>query len=681
MTPTLRSVIFATPTLVSNFVVTLPSLRNVSEGFWKVQVEEIIDNFAHANLSESYDKGAIGLRKTLATAISALIEYPVRGRFGGFFPQIDHSTQAEYDLTSAEDLARGFQDFMNGCVYGTALEDVTKTGAETDSLEDHSQLAKAFHEFVLVNLASFIHFTLVLSPQGQYLLKLIESANKLIPYMLIRQTLKIGNVASMINAMVRIVLAKMSVTGVTNWIGLTKSKDDGMNLLQYIISTVLHWDIRELEGRASKIKREPAQLSQEQLQTLKEYASKSQAEQEKLRQESYDRSIPIVTVILRSSSLPHNLTDLQQSQALEYLSLNLAIRDRREIIKCLCHSYPDQLTAAIRQVVDVYEPNIRSLHNAVNLSESLGDLEAFIHDIIKVAKIQVDRSGEATEVPSVADFVAVNRKHQYSLHKFLHQICKNGPEFVSIYMDWAKKAASRFRPDTTGSTSSGAGTGSNNLTGQLNALFNTLDPVSQQEILPILDQHSRYMDAMQAESLDRLQRLIKSCPQLKNPAAAKLHSQLPSSPTPPSPALGPASASASGRIRTPRPDTGAFSLSRLQQYFKAGDTPKTPPSPSPSGKTGPSPSPSPSNNNKPNPHNDRGPGTFLARWQDLLDQTPLTPCTTTTATARSSDLLPKSSESPPAPTKYNNNNKQSIDNVRLIHEKLGPGFRKILAER
>lgn len=77
-----------------------------------------------------------------------------------------------------------------------------------------------------------MHYTLVLSPKGQYLLKLIDNANKLVPYMAIRQTLKIGNVATMINAMMKVVLAKMSVAGVTNWLGLTNSENDGMNLMQ-----------------------------------------------------------------------------------------------------------------------------------------------------------------------------------------------------------------------------------------------------------------------------------------------------------------------------------------------------------------------------------------------------------------------------------------------------------------
>lgn len=77
-----------------------------------------------------------------------------------------------------------------------------------------------------------MHYTLVLSPKGQYLLKLLDGVNKLIPYLMIKQTLKVGNVATMISAMVKLVLAKMSVTSFTNWMGLTASQDNAMNLLQ-----------------------------------------------------------------------------------------------------------------------------------------------------------------------------------------------------------------------------------------------------------------------------------------------------------------------------------------------------------------------------------------------------------------------------------------------------------------
>ncbi len=86
--------------LVSKFLLDLPGLNNLPEKWWKVQCHDIIENLERANLSESYDKGVIGSRKTLATAISALIEYPVRGVHGGF-PQVDHH-EPNYDVTNAE---------------------------------------------------------------------------------------------------------------------------------------------------------------------------------------------------------------------------------------------------------------------------------------------------------------------------------------------------------------------------------------------------------------------------------------------------------------------------------------------------------------------------------------------------------------------------------------------------
>lgn len=77
-----------------------------------------------------------------------------------------------------------------------------------------------------------MHYTLILSPEGPTLLRMIENVHRLLPYTVIRQTLKIGNVATMINAMMKVVLAKASVGSVTNWIGLTTGADEGMNLLQ-----------------------------------------------------------------------------------------------------------------------------------------------------------------------------------------------------------------------------------------------------------------------------------------------------------------------------------------------------------------------------------------------------------------------------------------------------------------
>lgn len=61
---------------------------------------------------------------------------------------------------------------------------------------------------------------------------MLESVHNLLPYMVMRQTLKIGNVASMLSGLVRVVLAKASISSVTNWMGLSSGADEGMNLMQ-----------------------------------------------------------------------------------------------------------------------------------------------------------------------------------------------------------------------------------------------------------------------------------------------------------------------------------------------------------------------------------------------------------------------------------------------------------------
>ena len=200
-----------------------------------------------------------------------------------------------------------------------------------------------------------------------------------------------------------------------------------------------------MQSRATKLERErSAKLGKDQLEVLKSYASKPRVEQERTRKQSQKDSISIVAAILQETELEWRLTDIHHAQALEYLSIELSIRDRKEIINVLCHSSPDYLTQSVRELVDAYEPVIRHMHNAINLSGTVGDAEYFIRDMIKLAKIQTDKHGHST-VPTVGDFIMLLRKHQFSSHTFIHQICKNGPEVTSWYLAWAKTAAWQFR--------------------------------------------------------------------------------------------------------------------------------------------------------------------------------------------------------------------------------------------
>jgi len=88
------------------------------------------------------------------------------------------------------------------------------------------------------SLATFLHYIMILSPDGPYLTRIVENVHKLVPYALMRPPLRVGNAATMINGMVKLLLTKISVNSVTSFFGLTNPSDAGMNLMQqYVLTT------------------------------------------------------------------------------------------------------------------------------------------------------------------------------------------------------------------------------------------------------------------------------------------------------------------------------------------------------------------------------------------------------------------------------------------------------------
>lgn len=234
-------------------------------------------------------------------------------------------------------------------------------------------------------IASFTHHVFVLAPDGQYLLRLLGNVNKLIPYMAIKQTLRIGNAATMINGMLRLMLTKMSVTAFTNWIGWSNNADDGTNLLQQyvyvtlpivdyklthnrIISTVLTWDNSDFKAIVSKIEKAKNGPQREHLDAISTHIDSDNYEQ--VRAISISQSKSIVTAILSTTDgIPSStLSEAKHAQVQEYYAAKLSIRDRKQLIEVLCSQSPDVLTQAIRSVVAVFDPFIRSVHNNVDLS-------------------------------------------------------------------------------------------------------------------------------------------------------------------------------------------------------------------------------------------------------------------------------------------------------------------------
>ncbi|KAF2734210.1 hypothetical protein EJ04DRAFT_437544 [Polyplosphaeria fusca] len=547
-------------TMLNKFVLRLPGLKSLDESVWQEKIAILVKKLGEAELSESYDKGAIGARKALATAISAILEYVARGMLGGWPRRTKQEhEEREYDTSKPEDILQAFDDATKEVVYGNLLEEAFRKTAETGKLEDHTSMVKATHEYIILNLASFFHHIFIMSPDGQYILRLLENIHRLIPYYVVKQTLRVGNAATMVNGMVRLVLTKLSVTAVTNWIGLTNNTNDGMNLMQQIISTVMAWDTGEFQKRAQKLESHRDAPDKKVYKAIKTFVYASREVHDTARHISIQESKSITAVILETSDPPVETTDLTEHQhevATEYYSTMLSIRDREELTKVLCKLQPDVLTSATREVVAAFDPVIREVHNAVNLSDTVTDAENFITDLIKISKPK--RSGLGSRptsrtntepasaasvtdlegfgkggVPTVEDYVNLFRKHCTSSHKFLHQITKNAPELANQYLDYAKSCAAEFRIHDSPSTSlenAGEGNvesgGAGNMTAPLHSLFATLSADEQTELKSLLDHHAKHLTKLKATSHSRLKSIMTP----SRPTSSSTSSKPPPSP-------------------------------------------------------------------------------------------------------------------------------------------------------
>ncbi|KAI4116352.1 MAG: hypothetical protein LQ345_003207 [Seirophora villosa] len=467
--------------LLRSFILILPGLRDVTPHFWSESIRSLATALDSSNLSESYDKGSVGIRRTLSTATASIVESVARGRLGGY-PKQQPRSDATYDKTNPDDVVRAWDDFLYRIIYRDLLDSMFVKAAETDKLSDHESVVQAAHEYAVIML------------------------HRLTPYFLIKQTLKVGNAATMLNGMVQLLLAKMNLSTLTSWFGGQPS-DSGMNLLQQIISQVLSADTTELRKRSKAIEQSHDSPTKSQMDQLRRYASDTAQEQDKMRTKSQTQSISIAEAILAGEALEHPLSKSCHKLALDYLSIQLAIRDREKLIEVLCHHQPDLLTTSIRELVKVYDPIIRALHNAVDLASGVSDGQAFIDDLINLSLI--DKS-KGSNVATVQDFVHLLQKHAGSSHVFIHQALKNGKELSQWYHEYTRKAVEQYKQDSNVELTSSHVAAAGDCTAMLDRLVSAVSGDEQRIVIEELDRYAEFLESLGGRSRDQMHNIIRA---------------------------------------------------------------------------------------------------------------------------------------------------------------------------
>ncbi|KAI5855091.1 PX-associated-domain-containing protein [Durotheca rogersii] len=519
--------------LLTRLVLTMPGIRDLSPEFWADKFRNIMRKFGEAELSESYDKGTLGSRKRLVSAASAIHECVTRGLLSGVRLPDDYQLpdlRGKYNLQVASDLARAWDDVVQHLVYGNLIDELFDQFMETSNLEGHSPAVEAAVNHAVIYVATFLHHLFVLSAEGPYLLKLLDSVHTLIPYSAIGQTLRIGNAGTMVNAMVRLFLAKISVGALSNWLGLTQNAADGMNLMQKIISLVLEWDTGDFRKAVDSIERSSERPSKKHLAAINEHLQSSREQHNFIRALSKKGQMSIIIAILESKdpALAESLTAAQHTQCLEYYSAQLAIRDREQITEVLCRQNPDLITSIVRDLVAVFEPMIRTIHKNVDIRKHLVSVQNFLSELIDTSKPKKRELGQGQSgivPPSVEDYVDLLNRNRQLAYDYLHDFAEGCPELRTTWLEWARNSLRTFE-QTPGanSTTCAEGKDANGLDGikvaaQLQKLFNQVPKDKQSRVKAAIDAHAGYLSALEAMSRTRTQKILDKTGALENSKA------------------------------------------------------------------------------------------------------------------------------------------------------------------
>lgn len=165
------------------------------------------------------------------------------------------------------------------------------------------------------------------------------------------------------------------------------------------------------------------------------------------------------------------------------------------------------MTTAIRELVKVYDPIIRALHNAVDLASGVSDGQAFIDDLINLSLID---KGKGSNVATVQDFVHLLQKHAGSSHVFIHQALKNGKELSEWYHEYTRKAVEQYKQDSNVELTSPHVAAAGDCTAMLDRLVSAVSGEEQRIVIEELDRYAEFLESLGGRSREQMHNIIRA---------------------------------------------------------------------------------------------------------------------------------------------------------------------------
>lgn len=310
-----------------------------------------------------------------------------------------------------------------------------------DKVEDMSPLLQKFVEWCLIEVASAIYHILISRDDSPELFGQMKRLHQLMPYKVMQGILMMSNPALIMKKLTDLFMA---------------TPFGGKSLLQQMFIRVLNDDIRSQDALLDEL--EPLIGNEEIIRVLQKYAWTDHYTREAVNDYATASGIDLVLAILESSVppvspeilstitywhskwqeavqglCPEDLPEVERySQLKDFLKLTVRKRDK-DIMKDF---WAEPLTIKfIREALDLFYNVLIEIFRTTRMSESVGDLERFVSDII--AFVEYADGGIAMDPNQMVErLIELCRAHQNSVFKFIHRVYSQDSGFFIELVDW-----------------------------------------------------------------------------------------------------------------------------------------------------------------------------------------------------------------------------------------------------
>lgn len=321
----------------------------------------------------------------------------------------------------------------------------------TDDLRDLPPEFKAVIEWGRISMASTVFHHFIASDEGSESLAGLKRIHGFMPYFMLKAALKISNPVAMIRSVLDLFLAQPF---------------GGRSLLQRMFTSSLNEEVKSLEEDIEAVKEkvdDPVICEK-----VRQFVYAPKEIQAIYKGDSARENIHILAAVLRSGEEPI-LSRAQMQRVVrshrahqEYLKYRGTLEDSDdddgpqnedawlfEDLAVLTKLYSrlkdkDQLISLIfegstadlmKDIITIFYSPLAQVYRAASISDSIGDVQNFINDLIKTVEATEELSQDDPQ-QTVQIFIDLIQRHEQSFYYFVHKVHSKGEGLFSGLMHW-----------------------------------------------------------------------------------------------------------------------------------------------------------------------------------------------------------------------------------------------------